>query len=333
MNVQDNGTLMMRQREFKSQEASKYRTIIVSGVARSGTSMVARVLSVGGLFMGDEIDDVVFEDHAFARMFEHVGYDPVKLDRLVELRNANHSVWGFKRPHLHVHGVDTIKRFRNPLVILTVRDPVAIAERNAIAEMNDPTLGVSAAMQDLEDVMAFARALTCPTLLMSYERALDQPDTCISALFDFCSLDVPAPARQTMRVLIEPGRPDYVTSARRVFEGYIDNIRDTILTGWVWQKDVPLPMPVTLLRDGVPVSDHMANQMRSDLVDSGIGGGCHGFAIDLAGLGFGPHSRVGVKIGGRNFVLTNSGATVLELGGDVEKLISSNTTMPAGDRA
>ena len=333
MNLQHNGTLVMRQREFDSQEASKQRTIIVSGVARSGTSMVARVLSAGGLFMGDEIDDVVFEDHAFARMFEHIGHDPVELDRLVEFRNANHSVWGFKRPHLHVHGADIIRRFRNPLVILTVRDPVAIAERNAIAEMNDPALGVSAAMQDLEDMMAFAGAVTCPTLLMSYERALDQPDTCISALFDFCSLDVPAPARQTMRALIEPGRPDYVINARRVFEGYIDNIQETILTGWVWQKGVPAPMPVTLMRDGVPVSDHMANQMRSDLADSGIGGGCHGFAIDLAGRGFGPHSRVGVKIGGRNFLLTNSGATVLELGGDVEKLTGSDTIVPAENRA
>ena len=188
-------------------------------------------------------------------------------------------------------------------------------------------------MRDLEDMVAFARALPCPTLLVSYERALDQPDTCISALFDFCSLDVSAPARQAMRILIEPGRPDYVTTARRVFEGYVDSIRETVLTGWVWQKGIPAPMPVTLMRDGVPVSDHMANQMRSDLVDAGIGGGCHGFAIDLAGRGFEPHSRVGVKIGGRNFLLTNSGATVLELGGDVEKLISSNTIVPAEGRA
>ena len=331
MILQNNGTLIMHQQESRSQEASKQRTIIVSGVARSGTSMIARVLCAGGLFMGDEIDDVVFEDHAFARMFEHIGYDPAKLDRLVEFRNANHLVWGLKRPHLHVHGVDAIRHFRNPLVILTVRDPVAIAERNAIAEVTDPALGVSVAMQDLEDMIVFARALTCPTLLISYERALEQPDMCISALFDFCSLDVPPATRQAMRVLIEPGRPDYIINARRVFEGYIDNIRETILTGWVWQKDVPAPMPVTLIRDGVLVSDHMANQMRSDLVHSGIGSGCHGFSIDLAGHGFGPHSRVGVKIGGRDFLLTNSGATVLELGGNPEKLISSNSAGPVED--
>ena len=180
MNLQHNGSLVIRQREFNSQEASKQRTIIVSGVARSGTAWLPACYLQAACSWVTKLTTWSSRIMPLPECSSTLVYDPQELDKLVEFRNADHSVWGFKRPHLHVHGVDTIKRFRNPLVILTVRDPVAIAERNAIAEITDPALGVSAAMQDLQDIIAFAKALTCPTLLISYEMALDQPDMCIS---------------------------------------------------------------------------------------------------------------------------------------------------------
>ena len=315
MDLLNKGLACLHQREGADRTSEANRTLIVSGVARSGTSMVARILCAAGIFLGDNIDEAVFEDSAIALLLERGDFDHGAMSRLVAARNAAHPVWGFKRPHLHRIGADAIRLFRNPSVILTVRDPLAIAERNAIAEQYDIAGGLSAAIDDLRDLVAFAQDLHCPTLLVSYEKAVGMPAYFVDHLLEFCGVSLSPTRRKALAQLVEPNRPAYIRAARRVFEGYIDAISGSTLTGWAWQRGLPLPVPITLLRDGVAVGNHMADRRREDLVNSAIGSGHHGFCIDLAGLGFARDSRVSVKIGGRNFVLTNSGATVAELGG------------------
>jgi hypothetical protein len=304
-----------RDPDGKAGRGARKRTLVVSGIARSGTSMIARVLSRAGVYMGENLDDVVFEDSAFALMLETGSYDPSALARVVSARNAAYPVWGFKRPHLHQHGPDIVDSLRNPRVVLTVRDPVAIAERNAIAEQYDAVGGLDAAVTDLRDMLAFANRLRCPVLLVSYEKAVSMPEVFLDELLQFCGLVVPAAKREDLLRVVEPNRPEYIGQARRVFEGYVDRIDGTVLSGWAWQKGVPLPVPITVLRDGVAVVDAMADHMREDLRRSAIGDGRHGFQIDLADKGFTPESRVAVRIGGRSFSLINSGSTVADLGG------------------
>ena len=315
MDLLNKGVLCLRQRAPEPRTLPDTKTLIVSGVARSGTSMVARVLQAAGVFMGDDMDEVVFEDSAFALLFERGEYDRTAMSELLRARNAAHPIWGFKRPHFHRYGADSVDQFRQPSVILTVRDPLAIAERNAIAEQHDIAGGLSAAVDDLRDLVSFAQELRCPTLLVSYEKAVSLPEHFVDRLLEFCGIAIPPTRRKALARLVEPNRPAYIGTARRVFEGYVDSIEGTVLTGWAWQKGLPLPVPVTLLRDGNPVSEHMADRRRQDLVNAAIGSGHHGFTIDLSGLGFTRQSRVGIRIGGRNFLLAKSGSTVEELGG------------------
>lgn len=313
MDLQNKGLISFQGAPARGLGASGTRTLIVSGVARSGTSMIARVLHGAGVFMGEDMDQIVFEDHAFALAFENGGLDAKALGRLRRTRDARHPVWGFKRPHLHVQGAAAVTAFRNPRVILTVRDPVAIAERNAIAEQRDPAHSLSAAMEDLQAMLCFAQGLTCPVLLVSYEKAVRQPARLISRLLDFCGIELEQAAQQRLLGLVEPERPAYLQSARRRFDGYIDAIRDNTLTGWACQCDVPLPVTVTVFRDDVAVTECRADQLRQDLLQSGIGSGRHGFALSLDGLGFRNDSRVTVRIEGRNFALNKSGSTVATL--------------------
>ncbi len=293
------------------------RTLIISGVARSGTSMVARVLLAAGVYLGENLDDVVFEDSAFALMLESGSYQPDVLAKLLETRNERHPVWGFKRPHLHQQGQDLIRQFRNPHLILTVRDPVAIAERNALSERLEATSALEDAASDLHDLIRYAASAECPVLLVSYEKAISMPEMFVRQLFSFCGLELPISKKRlaALAKLVEPNRPAYVGAAKREFEGYVDRIDGTILSGWARQKHMPHPVPVTILRDGVAVAEAMANHLRPDLLASAIGDGCHGFEIDLSGMGFEPSSQVAVRIGRRNFSLVNSGSTVSELGG------------------
>ncbi len=313
MDLQNKGLISFQGSQAGGIGASGTRTLIVSGVARSGTSMIARVLHGAGVFMGEDMDQIVFEDHAFALLFENGGYDAAAVARLRRARDARHPVWGFKRPHLHVQGTAAVAAFRNPRVILTVRDPVAIAERNAIAEQRDPANSLAAAMEDLQAMLGFAQALTCPVLLVSYEKAVRQPARFISRLLDFCGIEMEQTEQRRLVGLVEPDRPAYLQSARRQFDGYIDEIRDNTLTGWACQRDVPLPVTVTVFRDDVAVTDCRADRLRQDLLRSGIGSGEHGFSLNLKGLGFKNDSRVTVRIEGRSFELQKSGSTVATL--------------------
>jgi hypothetical protein len=94
------GVIVQRDGAAKSRDGGK-RTIVVTGVARSGTSLVASVLKAAGLHMGDFLHDVVQED---AQMLEIVrSRDTALLRTLIQQRNAQHPRWGFKVPNLHAY--------------------------------------------------------------------------------------------------------------------------------------------------------------------------------------------------------------------------------------
>ena len=67
------------------------RTIIVTGVARSGTSLIAALLKTAGVFMGEFLYDVVNED---AHMLELLrSRDRTLLKQLIRQRNGKHASW------------------------------------------------------------------------------------------------------------------------------------------------------------------------------------------------------------------------------------------------
>lgn len=278
--------------------------------------MVAGILTAAGVPLGEHMDQIVFEDNEFAGIFEREPFDSAAMDAVLRARDKRYEVWGFKRPHLHVQGIRSVERCRNPHLILTVRDPVAIAERNAISEHRDPAYVLKLAIQDLQGMLTFAQSLNCPVLLVSYEKALQNPAGFVGTLLDFCGLQVADDMLPVLATLVEPDRPVYLERARRVFDGYLDGVTENRLVGWAWERYSSTPVAITLLRDGLPVADILANILRQDLKTSGHGEGRHGFEVDLIRYGFTNQSVVSARIQGRSFSLTGSGSTVTELGGN-----------------
>lgn len=315
MELRNKGVIRLNPSATRGDTASLERTLVVSGVARSGTSMVAGILQAAGVPLGERMDQVVFEDNDFAKVLEREPFDEKALQRLLRARDRRHPVWGFKRPHLHVHGARAVELCRNPHLILTVRDPVAIAERNAISEHRDPARVLTAAMQDLQDMLTFAESLHCPMLLVSYEKAVRNPAQFVRTLLEFCGLAVADDMIDVLSAMVEPDRPAYIESARRVFDGHLDSVRRTVLIGWARQRLSQLPVVVTLFRDGVAVQDVVADRFRGDLKLSEGDEGLHGFEVDLRRHGFTARSVVSVRIQGRSFELSGSGSTVAALGG------------------
>src|SRR5690242_11463490 len=135
-------------------------TIIVVGLPRSGTSMVASVLKTLGVFMGRVIDNVVFEDHEMADAIE-----PGKERRLADLiaaRNAQHRIWGFKRPEAYKQLPRICVTCRNPRVIVTFRDILAISLRNNISMQLDPIQWLPRLAREYDALASTIKRLSVP---------------------------------------------------------------------------------------------------------------------------------------------------------------------------
>lgn len=282
------------------------RTIIVTGVARSGTSLVASVVKAAGLHMGDRVYDVVNED---AEMLEIVRSRDAKLLRaLIQQRNAKHASWGFKIPNLHAYmRYDELNQFRNPHLIGIFRDPVAVAMRNALSEHTDQMQGVIAAAGAMQAMARFADLTDCPMLLLSYEKIVSFPPLLIDSVLDFCGITVNKTKRAALLEQVKPNNPDYLAVASRRFLGRIDSLTNGSLFGWCYEENRLEPVRLDVLADDLPLESCNADQYRADLASGGIGNGCHGFVIDLSRYKLQASAVIRVKIASRQLELENSG--------------------------
>ncbi len=166
-------------------------TVAVYGLGRSGTTMVARVLVALGIDMGADLTPRACEDRVLQGVLKRG--DMAAFAAYRDRRNAEAAVWGFKVPAFR-HVVRTqVPGLRNPRLVITLRDPLAIALRNnaALGLPVADLLHQSAAKT--QQLLADARDLNCPILLVSYEKALRQPVALVQALAEFCGC-APMPA-------------------------------------------------------------------------------------------------------------------------------------------
>jgi hypothetical protein len=192
--------------------ATETATIIIVGIPRSGTSMVASVLKTLGLFIGKEIDGAVFEDREIA-----AAIDSGKLARfaaIAEARNAEHRMWGFKRPEAYKQLAKLCSVCRNPRVIVPFRDMLAIALRNKIAmQMDAPEqLPRLAAQYDALTTAVFRAA--APALLLSYEKSLQFPSETVTEIASFCGIQADRETIGKAAETIKNGEARYLRSAR-----------------------------------------------------------------------------------------------------------------------
>lgn len=194
----------------KAQQDERNFTVIVSGVARSGTTMVSRILSAGGLSMGAGPENAVQEDLNIASAIE-TGDIP-RIRRLVKIRNAERPRWGFKRPLIVQHDALIGQELRNPRYVLIFRDPLAVAMRNGLSLGFPLPAALGLFNQHFADVAEFVKRSQAPMLLASYEKALQDPHAFVEALIPFCGL---APEhRAAMIAAIRPNDETYLEATR-----------------------------------------------------------------------------------------------------------------------
>jgi len=289
------------------------RTIIVTGLYRSGTSLVASILRQAGLFIGTEINDVVYEDEEIARIL--TSCDVAALKRIIGERNHEYRSWGFKQPMLcRDLDAEQLALFNDPSVIVTFRDPVSMSVRTSLSEYQQPMQARREAMNDLNAMMAFIAELRCPVLLLSYEKALMFPHDFVDAIAQFCDIPRNAALRARLIGVIEPNRPSYIAGARMRFDGTIDGITEGRLHGWCRLSHSNDPVSLHVLVDEQKVLSLSADTFCQDLLEAGIGQGNHGFSIALQALHAQPDAMIRIKVADIGVELDNSSKRLREFG-------------------
>ena len=289
--------------------AATPRTFIVSGLGRSGTSMVAAILAGLGVLSRDRSYEATLEDREFLHLL--TTRDQPGLAEAISARNRESPVWAFKVPSIHGYlEPKELHLFRNPHLLIVMRDLVSTASRHAVSEHVDPALSFLETAQGQYDFVCFLAAVACPTLLVSYEKGIRHPDRLVLALARFCAIPIDQHQVDRLAESIRPESEDYANAASRRFEGNIDGIFDGSLIGWCREVGESHALSLDLLVDGVVACSLTADQQRDDLKAAGMGDGCHGFQVDTAGLGIMPESVLTVRITGRTFELPGGGKLV-----------------------
>jgi hypothetical protein len=289
-------------------------TVIVSGVGRSGTSMVAKVLHALGLPMGKTDGLEVFEDQEFIKAL--VSFDYNHMRQIISDYDAAHARWGFKFASLQNHVFPPqLAHFRNPRLIIVSRDLTAAAARSFVSDpdrknIEETLLNVAKQISDMVD---FVRNAECPALLVSYEKFIAFPDGAIDAIAQFCGIVVTDETRMRARRAVEPNNPNYIKLFHPSHRGNFDAVRDGVAIGWCAENGRDDPVPVELLADGAVVSAAVADIFRSDLLAAGIGSGRHGFRLDVACLADKPDAVLQIRTVGSGYLIFNSGRTLKDM--------------------
>ena len=291
--------------------AGRGRTFIVTGLHRSGTSLVAAILRQVGIFMGADLNDNVHEDEALAKIL--LARDKSALKRTIRQRDADYGTWGFKFPMLSdVLGHLDIALFSNPHVIVPVRDAVAVAVRRSLSDYEDAMPALRSTIAAMAQMMAFIDRLQCPTLLLSYEKSLVFPGDFIAAITRFCDLPQTGTLREQLVRLIEPNRKPYIDVVRRNFGGAIEGVANGRLHGWSHLTGSVDPVALDLLVDEQVVLAFQADEFRQDLLQAGFGMGHHGFTLDLVELALRPDAVIRIRVATHGMELRNSGRRLVD---------------------
>ena len=165
---------------WNRQTEKKEKTIVICGLPRSGTSMVAMLLKNVGIFLGDIIDNAVFEDIEMAKLLTD---NDGKLEAFIQKRNAKHKAWGWKQPNAYLYNKKFIDKIRNPHFIILFRDYTSIAMRRSISARSDFSDNLQKIHQEYGALLQFISTCEAPVLVISYEKAITQKMKVIKSIF------------------------------------------------------------------------------------------------------------------------------------------------------
>ena len=186
-------------------------TIAITGLGRSGTTMVARILRELGIPMGDGLGGRFLEDTDILRAIKSA--DMATFKAICRARDARHSKWAFKCPAMRVTLQDSLKHMRGPRLIVPFRDIMAISMRNNLEISTEMKTALGLAARGYAKMLAAFEEVEVPILFMSYEKTLQYPVRVVKQIAEFCGMTLSDEAAERIAsATILNGDPRYFGS-------------------------------------------------------------------------------------------------------------------------
>lgn len=209
--------------------ANDCKTFVIFGVPRGGTTMVARVVENLGVNLGCNLPGN-YEDNQFNLdlMPDDLKTNhPALIEQLsgvVDQRNHDFDVWGWKYPRAQAYLLQLISKLRNPHLICVMRDPIASGMRHmkraqnrqqrllrkghSISSHDYHSLPHKIIKQHLEIQSKNIQLINqagCPSFICSYEKAIMKTDEFVHEMVEF--LDISSTKEQIEHSIlqIKPG--------------------------------------------------------------------------------------------------------------------------------
>ncbi|TCK08704.1 hypothetical protein [Marinobacterium mangrovicola] len=252
-------------------------TLLVMGVGRGGTSLVAGLLHEMDIFMGDLMSTPSYEDQKLIK--EILESKPKTVQKTIDDYSDRFDIWGFKHPEALSFITRNYKRFRNPRLIFVVKDTASIAMRKAYVLGNDPIQHMYNTFDTYEQILDFIRSSKLPTMTASYEKIMSNPDKFIDALGEFGGITLDESRRASALSFIDKGNSDYELfsmnkrNARinglhhktNLYQGHLDHVSMHHISGWAINQKSPEPLQVVLLVNNEEIARTTADLPRSDV--------------------------------------------------------------------
>lgn len=238
--------------------------IVVVGVARGGTSMIAGALSKLGVYMGDQADSPVFEDVLLANAMEASDFDLAR--KIANGYQINHENWGWKRPS----SIEYLKELDEVLMpyayIFIFKDILSIAQRNRISMLEDILLSMDLANINYGKCIDFIKNKKPYGLLVSYEKNVSNSETLVNYLINVAQINPTEYQFNSAVEFIQINPENYLDSTRITkAEGCLDEVSVDSISGWARYIHSIKPAEVEIFLNNVLVGSVIANESREDL--------------------------------------------------------------------
>lgn len=240
--------------------------IVVVGVARGGTSMIAGSMAHLGIFMGNKSSPPVFEDVQLSKLFEDRDFVGVK--KLVNQYNERYGLWGWKRPS-SINYLDEVHFLLNsPRYIFVYKDIMSIAQRNAISMLSELISGMQSPIDGYKKTLDFILKNKPRAMLVSYEKVMSDPFNFLKELKNFSGINPSEVNFNSAIEFISPNPENYLDNSRITkAQGRLGGVKGNQIYGWARLVHANHSARVDLFVNDKKIGTIVADRPRPDLLE------------------------------------------------------------------
>lgn len=197
----------------KPRRSEAVKTVVVLGVERGGTSMVAGIIRALGVDMGKKVG-LNHEDPLF------LSEDTAVLANRIRTRNRENSVWGFKVPKSANFLAFYEEHLRRPYYIIIHRNALAIADSWVQRGAGNALDVIEHTIRYHTQILDHCRKTKRPVLMLNYERCVSSEEGKLDAvrtIADFLDIELTDELRERAEAMITGDGKGYVNLPEHFF--------------------------------------------------------------------------------------------------------------------